>query len=371
MSDKVFFLLSDLGFGGTARATTLVVNGLAAAGSDVTMVVVRRGGHHESMLDRRIRLISLDTGAARGPGMLLALPRLVRLLRQERPAKLVSAGNHMHVLASTAHRFARIPETELILKMTNPVERPNKSVLANKLRGAWYARAFRRATRILLIDDSARGELADSLDAPADKLVVVDNPYITDAMVAAGQADREPEPGLLLAIGRLVPQKNYPLMLSALARLPDVPWSLDILGDGPLRTKLEGQARDLGIADRVRFRGYVPDPVPYLRHSAALLLTSRWEGQGAVLLEAMASRCPVIATRSSAAVEAVVGGGRYGRLTAADAVQPFADAVRAELESPLKVEGASEWVERYRVGSGVQSHARALGLDLRAKSNPG
>jgi len=366
MTGKVFFLLSDLGSGGTARATTLVVNGLAAAGVDVTMVVVRRGGLHEAMLDRRIRLISLDAGTARGPGMLLALPKLVRLLRRERPAQLVSAGNHMHVLASTAHRIARLPGTELILKMTNPVERPGKSALANKLRRAWYAGAFRRASRILLIDESARSELAEGLGAPADKLMVVDNPYITDAMIAAGDADREREAGLLLAIGRLVPQKNYPLMLSALARLPDVPWSLDILGDGPLRANLENQARDLGIGDRVRFRGYVTDPVPYLRRAAALLLTSRWEGQGAVLLEALASGCPVIATRSGPAVESVLGGGRYGRLTPANAEQPFADAVRAELQSPLKVEGAREWVERYRVASGVQSHARALGLDLRA-----
>jgi glycosyltransferase involved in cell wall biosynthesis len=244
--------------------------------------------------------------------------------------------------------------------MTNPIGRPGKSALANKLRRAWYRRAFRQATRILLIDETARSELVDS--ATTNKLTVVDNPYVTDAMLAAGEAPREAESGGLLAIGRLVPQKNYALMLAALGRLREISWRLDILGDGPLRPQLERQARDLGIADRVRFRGYVSDPLPYLRRASALLLTSRWEGQGAVLLEALACGCPVVATRSSAAVGAALGEGRYGRLTPADAVEPFADAVRGELESPYKISGTRQWIERYRVASGVQSHARVLGL---------
>ena len=55
-AEKVFFVISDLGTGGTARATTLVVNGLAEAGIDVALVVGQRGGVHEAMLDPRVRL---------------------------------------------------------------------------------------------------------------------------------------------------------------------------------------------------------------------------------------------------------------------------------------------------------------------------
>jgi len=362
LSGKILFLLSDLGSGGTARATTLVVNGLAAAGADVTVAVVRKGGFHEAALDDRVRLLSLDLGARRGVGMLQALPRLVKLLRQERAGQIVSAGNHMHVLASTAHRIARVRDSKLILKMTNPIGRPGMNALSKRVRRAFYAWAFQHADQIWMIDDTARDELALAHSDLARKLLVVDNPYITDAMIAAGQASHEFRRGQLLAIGRLVPQKNYALMLYALARLRDVPWSLDILGDGPLRQRLEDRARELGIADRIRFRGYVSDPVPYLHRAAALLLTSRWEGQGAVLLEALACSCPVVATRSGAAVGAVLGEGRYGRLTPADAAEPFAEAVRAELEVPLKAPKARELLERYRVTSGVQSHARALGL---------
>jgi glycosyltransferase involved in cell wall biosynthesis len=365
MADKLLFLISDLGTGGTARATTLVVNGLGKAGIEVALVVARRGGVHEAMLDPRVRLLSLDLPARRGPAMLLGLGKLVRLLRREQATKVVSAGNHMHVLATTAHRLARVPGSELSLKMTNPVERAGRSRLENALRRRWYTSAFRHASRILLIAESARGELGITHAATAEKVTVVDNPYVTDAMIAAGEKGREPEPGRLLAIGRLVPQKNYALMLSALAQIGDLEWSLDVLGDGPMRTALERQANALGIAGRVRFHGFVMDPVPYLRRAAALLLSSAWEGQGAVLLEALACGCPVIATRSSGAVGAVLDEGRYGRLTPPDDVDAFAAAVRAELDQPSRLEGVREWVARYRIDAGVESHARALGLDLR------
>jgi glycosyltransferase involved in cell wall biosynthesis len=255
-----------------------------------------------------------------------------------------------------------VPGSELVLKMTNPVERPGTSRLKNAARRRWYARAFHQASKILLIAESARDELGIDDPATARKVAVVDNPYVTDAMIAAGERRGEREPGRLLAIGRLVPQKNYAMMLSALARIDALDWSLDVLGDGPLRSALEHQASDLGIADRVRFHGFVMDPVPYLQRAAALLLSSSWEGQGAVLLEALACGCPVIATRSSSAVGAVLGEGRYGRLTPPNDVQAFADAVRAELEHPSQLEGARAWIERYRLQAGIDSHARALGL---------
>ncbi|WP_028970305.1 glycosyltransferase [Sphingomonas sp. URHD0057] len=365
MTEKVFFVISDLGTGGTARATTLVVNGLAEAGIDVALVVGQRGGVHEAMLEPRVRLLSLDLMARRGAMMLLGVGRLARLLHRERPTKLISAGNHMHVLAATAHALARVPGSELILKMTNPVERPGTGRLKNAVRRGWYGRAFRQASKILLIAESARGELGIDDPATARKVLVVDNPYVTDAMIAAGEQPRQAEPGRLLAIGRLVPQKNYGLMLSALARIDAPDWSLDVLGDGPQRSALERQVSDLGIGGRVRFHGFVMDPVPFLRRSAALLLSSSWEGQGAVLLEALACGCPVVATRSSSAVGAVLGEGRYGRLTPPNDVQAFADAVRAELRQPSRIEGVRAWVERYRLQAGVDSHARALGLVAR------
>jgi glycosyltransferase involved in cell wall biosynthesis len=199
---------------------------------------------------------------------------------------------------------------------------------------------------------------------------VVDNPYITDAMLAAGATPHPFEPGRLLVIGRLVKQKNYPLMLEALARVGH-DWSLDVLGDGPLLAELQALAQKLRIAERVRFHGYVPDPLPFLTSAHALLLSSAWEGQGAVLLEALACGCPVIATRSTAAVGDVLDEGRFGRLVPPGDVEALAKAVTAELDDRSELPtDARQWVERYTIDAGVRSHVEALGLRATAQSSP-
>ena len=254
----------------------------------------------------------------RGIGLLLAVPELVQLIRSKRPTMILSSGNHMHLVAAAAHAIARARSSALVLKMTNPVERPNKGRLSNMVRRGWYGWAFGRADKVLVIADTTRAELAEQYPQIGSKLRVVDNPYITEAMIEAGRSANGFEPGRLLAIGRLVSQKNYPLLLRALAQISELDWTLDILGDGPLLVPLQSQARALGIGHWIRFRGFVTDPVPYLRSAHALVLSSAWEGQGAVLLEALASGCPVIATRSTAAVGDVLADGLYGKLTPAD-----------------------------------------------------
>jgi glycosyltransferase involved in cell wall biosynthesis len=156
--------------------------------------------------------------------------------------------------------------------------------------------------------------------------------------------------------------------LRALAQLPEAAWTLDVLGDGPLLEDLERLATDLGIANRVNFRGFVSDPLPYLKAAHALVLSSAWEGQGAVLVEALACGCPVIATRSTDAVAGVLGGGKYGRLVSPGDSAALTAAIAAELGERTRLPASTrQWVERYRVDAGARSHAGALGLNLRQR----
>lgn len=363
---RVMILVSDLGTGGTARATLLVANGVAEAGMEVSLLVTKPGGRLTRQLDPRVKLIEVRALRGRGAGMLAAVGTIADWIRAERPDVLLSAGNHMHVAASLAHKKARHAGGELALKLTNPVERPTGRALTNAARSAWYRRAFRRASRILTIAHAARDELAAAYSGVAPKLRVVDNPYIRDRMLELGATRHGFTPGRLVAIGRLVEQKNYPLMLHALALVGnDQEWSLDILGDGPLLKPLQDLAAELGIANRVTFHGFVEDPLPFFANAHALLLSSAWEGQGAVLIEAIACGCPVIATRSTAAVGEVLGEGRFGTLVQPADAQALAEAIDRELTSRSQVSAeARQWVERYRIDAGVQSHLDALGLGL-------
>lgn len=102
-----------------------------------------------------------------------------------------------------------------------------------------------------------------------------------------------------LFLGRLVDWKAVDIILEAMQRLPEsLNATLDIIGDGPQRLHLEAMAQEMGLTDRVRFHGFLPqaDCAERMRKADILLLPSLYECGGAVVLEAMTAGLPVIAT---------------------------------------------------------------------------
>jgi glycosyltransferase involved in cell wall biosynthesis len=96
-----------------------------------------------------------------------------------------------------------------------------------------------------------------------------------------------------MGVGRLIRQKGFDRLIRAVAdlRRPDV--SLVLVGEGPDRDALATQARDLGVA--LSMPGFVRQPMHWLAHADLFVLSSRWEGFGHVIVEAMAAGAPVIA----------------------------------------------------------------------------
>lgn len=103
-----------------------------------------------------------------------------------------------------------------------------------------------------------------------------------------------PGRALLVAVGRLVDQKNHRLAIEAVALLPEA--SLVIFGEGPLKDELETLARAKGVDSRVVFAGVRSDVRGIISAADALVLPSVWEGLPLVALEALAAGTPVVAT---------------------------------------------------------------------------
>ncbi len=100
-----------------------------------------------------------------------------------------------------------------------------------------------------------------------------------------------------LMVGRLTPVKGINFTIEALARVPsDVPWHLNLVGEGGLRAELEAQVGRLGLRDRVTFLGFRRDVYPLLAHSDLLIMSSHHEGLPYTLLEAMSLGIPTLAS---------------------------------------------------------------------------
>lgn len=121
-----------------------------------------------------------------------------------------------------------------------------------------------------------------------------------------GRADPSRQPPLLLMAARFAPQKDHDLLLRALARLRHRPWSLVLAGEGPGRDQVQRRVRELGLEDRVRLPGFLPDPG--FCQAQVAVLASRWEGLPLSVLEAMRAGLPVVASDVGGVGEAVRSG---------------------------------------------------------------
>jgi glycosyltransferase involved in cell wall biosynthesis len=109
----------------------------------------------------------------------------------------------------------------------------------------------------------------------------------------------------IICVARLDAQKDHPLLLDALAMIEDLPWVLELIGDGPLTQEVRQKTLDLGLADRVEFSGLCDDVSSRLARSDVFVLASGWEGLPLSILEAMRAGLPVVASDVGGVSESV------------------------------------------------------------------
>ena len=360
----LMIVLNRLGTGGVERIALRLANGLAERGNRVSFVLLSGGGALEDRISPKVEVIRFGRSLERGAGLLRAAPRVAKLLRRDPPDVLLSPGNHMHALVLVARRIAGVSGT-LALKMTNPVERAQTRPVRNRLRRALFRYAARHSDLLLMLSDAAAEEGRRIAPAAKSKIQVVDNPYVEEALLDRASKRRTSgrnDAPLLLSAGRLTPQKDPLMMLDAMAGLRSRAWRLVMLGEGPLADDCRKRAEALGIADRVDFPGFVPDASTWFEKARLFLLSSRYEELPAVLFEALAARCPIVSTAASGSVVDALDGGKLGRLVQPGDVEAFRAAVSVALDSPARGPDARQWLGRFTIGAGVESHARALGL---------
>lgn len=168
-------------------------------------------------------------------------------------------------------------------------------------------------------------------------------------------ADVQPHPFTIISVAGLVSIKNHRMLFHALAQLRDRPWWLDLVGDGPLKEDLQTSARALGIAERVRWHGWVHHDriATYYQRADLAVQTSDHEAQCVVLLEGMACGLPVISTAVGLAPE-VIESGVNGVCVPCGDDRALAEGIATFLDRPGRCAAA-----------GDRSRTRALAYDQR------
>jgi glycosyltransferase involved in cell wall biosynthesis len=168
--------------------------------------------------------------------------------------------------------------------------------------------------------------------------VVIPNPIAVppDLVPPARRLQGSSKERVLLAMGRLVPQKGFDLLLSAFSTIAQhhPAWKLDILGEGPLLGELQEQAKSLNLEDRVHFCGAVADPFSKLFAADLFVFSSRFEGFGMALAEAMACGLPAVSFDCPEGPASIIRDGVDGVLVPAEDVGALAAALDRLMRDP-------------------------------------
>jgi glycosyltransferase involved in cell wall biosynthesis len=325
------------GIGGAEQHLLQLLPALRERGIDARFVSLDAGGDaerfHRALDERQVPYERVHCGSDLSPRLAGAVTRAVRAAK---PDLLHTHMVHADVYGSIAAHATRTPFVSTRHNDDRYLLGPFRYVDRTFMHGV---------RRIIAISDAVRAFHVDA-GLPADKLVTIhyglDNVPSVPSEITPEAAGVPADAPLVLAIGRLIEQKDHATLIRAFHRLEHPDAHLAILGWGPLEEQTKALA-----GSNVHVLGRV-EPHDWLARADVFAHSSRWEGFGLVLLEAMLSALPVVATRVSAVPEIVVDG------TTGFLVPPRNDELlAARLGDLLKDAGL-----RHRLGSAGQERAR-------------
>ena len=159
-------------------------------------------------------------------------------------------------------------------------------------------------TKIITVSEYDRKLALTKGIAPAHKMLTVHNGIEQVETTRDSKRENAEHPQLVM-VARFEVPKRQDILLEALLELTDIPWHLQLIGDGSLRPQLEHYVKDKGLAERVTFLGNRMDVSTHLAQSQIFVLLSDWEGLPISIIEAMRAKLPIIATNVGGVAELV------------------------------------------------------------------
>lgn len=325
---RLTLVIASLGQGGAERTASALANAWAQQGHNVTLITLVRDDVPAFALYPAVVLRQLKVRSGVTHNILHGLFRqfrsvrvLRRALRESEPDLVISFMDIPNVLTILAARG--FPAPVVITEHIHPAH----------YHIGWHWQALRRlvyhrADNLVCV---SRPLLEWFLARTQVRGRVIPNPValpLTNS-VSSKRVEKDSNGHVVLGMGRLVEQKGFDLLLAAFARIaerhPD--WSLKILGGGPLLGQLQAQAQNLGLQGRVEFTGALADPFPVMRAADLFVFSSRFEGFGNALCEAMACGLPAISFDCPSGPSDIIRPGVDGVLVPAQDVAALAESM--------------------------------------------
>ena len=335
---KILVYMQNLSTGGAERTILNIVKGLKGK-HEIIFVLgkLTDNSYDDLLLKMNVKIIVLNKSKTRG-----SILSLSRIIYREKPDILFSTltSNNIALALSKILSFRRTP---LVLRVTNNTEN-QKISLFKRLYIRFIYNLF--AKKIVSLSAGVQEDLINNYKIKQSKIVLIYNPVDLEYIADKKNEKINIEHSLLfkenltniINVGRLVEQKNQKLLIDSAIELrkSNKSFNVIIIGDGPLKNKLIRYVDENLARDYIHFLGYQKNPYKFLRKSDIFVLTSKWEGFGHVIVEAMATNNSVISVDCKSGPKGIIGE-NYGILVN-DNVNEISKAILDIINDPVKKE---------------------------------
>jgi len=363
-SNHIACFFATSGHSGVDRIVKNLLPGMVEAGYQVDLLKIRNHGPQLTGKSHGVRVIELQA-----KHVYTAVPGLVSYLRHKRPNVLLTDKDRVNRSAILA-RLLALAKTRLAVRLgtTVSLNLASRGHLDRMVQRTSMRFLYRYADAIIMPSMGAATDFSQTTGIPRNSISVVPSPIVTPELYKQSETlidhpwFQTGETPVILGVGELSTRKDFATLLRAFAAMSDnSAYRLVILGRGRQRERLESLARELGIADRFSLPGFVDNPYPYMKRARLLALTSRWEGLGIVLVEALALGTPVVATDCPNGPAEVLGNGRFGSLAPVGDHLALANAMAEQLNQPPTAEQFQQAVTPFSLNNSVAGYLRAMG----------
>ena len=328
-----------LTFGGAEKVVIALANGLADKGHKVDLVLIKREGQLLGTVSDKVRIVSLDAKKT-----FFSVWKLRSYLEKNKPEILLSGLDNANIVSSLAMRVANVKTKHIIALHTNLKQSylwPRTKL--HRFYPVMMRKLFPHADYFVAVSACVAKQSGNFLGLTNDRIEVIYNPVI-NSKIKEKALEEVDQPWLndshyftIVAAGRIFEAKDYPTMLKAFAKvLQQAPHArLIILGDGKqtLRREMEDIISEEKMDHAVELSGFVENPYAYINKASLFVLSSKWEGFGNVLVEALYLDKPVISTACECGPEEILQKGTFGSLVPVGNSDELAKAMLKQIKA--------------------------------------
>lgn len=340
---KIMFFIPSLEGGGAERVALNLAREAVSNNVEIFVVVSKAGGKLLQDMNKIATIIDLKKSRVNQ-----CVRPLAKAIDFVKPDAVISFMDHCNIVLLLCKIFANYKNFKTIISVHNNLEvnLTKTSRWKGGLIKFLVSKLYSRADSIVCVSNGVKFSLSKFLkERTLNKTYVIYNPSLDESIMSKAREGIDlpfvlEDHKLVCAVGRLTKQKGFDLLISAYAALKDHSLSsrLIILGEGEERENLINLIDKLNLKNEVFLLGFQDNPYKYISKSDLFVFSSRWEGFGVALVEALYLKTNVVSFDCDYGPREILDNGFYGELVPNEDVHSLSIAMAKALKENRKIE---------------------------------